>query len=256
MTCVDKLNFAQGDKMNDMTGIEDISILKKMSAPSLSPMGERLMVMLQLQRMINDRMDEQWYSHRPPFLRAAIMGAAEAVNHYGYKWWEKKNPDLPQVRLALVDVFHFLISHEMLENGRRDKELGKIANELENMYAVNLNIHLFEGLSFTQKMDAFIARASAGEAAMWPAFFSVMTDVGMEWENLSRMCFSKNVLNLFRQDYGHREGTYTQVWNGKEDADHLQEIIDGMQSLDATTVRRALVSRYATATTGRRATDK
>lgn len=69
------------------------------------------------------------------------------------------------------------------------------------------------------------------------------------------MCFSKNVLSLFRQDYGLRDGTYTQIWNGKEDADHLQEIIESMQSLDATTVRRALVARYATATTGRRASD-
>src|SRR5512135_587547 len=125
---VDQLNLASGEiKMN--TPIEELSLLKKQSAPSLSAMGERLLSMLQLQRMINERMDEQWYSHRPPFLRAAIMGAAEAVNHYGYKWWEKKNPDLPQVRLALVDVFHFLISHEMLENGRRDHELAKIANE-------------------------------------------------------------------------------------------------------------------------------
>lgn len=237
------------------TPIEELSLLRKYSAPSLSAMGERLLAMLQLQRMINERMDEQWYTHRPPFLRAAIMSAAEAVNHHGYKWWETKTPDLPQARLALVDVFHFLISHEMLGNGRRDVELSNIAGELENMYAVNLNIHLYEGLSFTQKMDAFIARASAGEAAMWPAFFSAMADVGMDWECLSRLCFSKNVLSLFRQDYGQRDGTYTQIWNGKEDATHLQEIIESMQSLDATTVRRALVARYATATTGRRASD-
>lgn len=111
--------------MNDKPGMEDISVLKKMSAPGLSPMSERLLAMLQLQRLINDRMDEQWYSQRPPFLRAAIMGAAEAVNHYGYKWWEKKNPDLPLARLALVDVFHFLISYEMLGNSGRIKSLSK-----------------------------------------------------------------------------------------------------------------------------------
>lgn len=123
------------------------------------------------------------------------------------------------------------------------------------MHAVNINIHLYKGLSFTQKMDAFIARASAGEAAMWPAFFSAMTDVGMDWDCLSRMCFSKNVLHLFRQDYGQNDGTYTNVWNGKEDAVHLQEIIESLHSLDITNVRRALVARYATAITGRRATD-
>lgn len=241
--------------MNDKAAKEDISGLKK--TPTLMPfrMSERLMAMLQLQRMINDRMDEQWFTHRPPFLRAAVMGAAEAVSHYGYKWWETKTPDLPQTRLALVDVFHFLISYEMLGNGRRDEELAKIASELENMYAVNLNIHLYAGLSFTQTMDAFMARASTGEAAMWPAFFSAMAHAGMDWDSLSRMCFSKNVLKLFRQDYGQNDGTYTHVWNGKEDAVHLQEIIDSLHSLDATTVRRALVARYATAITGRRATD-
>jgi hypothetical protein len=242
--------------MNDMRSSENISMLKRISSPTLSPMGERLLVMLQLQRMNNDRMDEQWYSHRPPFLRAAIMAAADAMNQYGYKWWEQKYPDIPKVRLALVDAFHFVISHEMLEHGRRDAELAKIAGELENMFTVNLNIHLYEGLDFAQKMDAFIARAAAGEAAMWPALFSAMADVGMEWEVLSRMSFSRNVLILFRQDYGHREGTYSQIWNGKEDAVHLEEIIESMPSLDATTVRLALVSRYAKATTGRRATDR
>lgn len=241
--------------MTDKPAVEDLAILRKMAAPRLSRMGERLFAMLQLQRMINDRMDADWHTHRPPFLRAAVMGAAEAMSHYGYKWWENKTPDLPQTRLALVDVFHFLISYEMLGNGRRDPELANIAKELENMYAVNANIHLYKGLSFTQKTDAFIARASMGEAAMWPAFFSMMADVGMDWDCLNRMCFSKNVLKLFRQDYGDNEGTYTHMWNGKEDAVHLQEIIEGMHTLDATSIRRALVARYATEITGRRASD-
>ncbi len=35
----------------------------------------------------------------------------------------------------------------------------------------------------------------------------------------------KNVLNVFRQDHGYKDGTYLKEWNGKEDNEHLVEIL-------------------------------
>ena len=40
----------------------------------------------------------------------------------------------------------------------------------------------------------------------------------------------KNVLNFFRQDHGYKAGTYQKLWGGREDNEHLVEI---MQSLDS-----------------------
>ena len=58
----------------------------------------------------------------------------------------------------------------------------------------------------------------------------------------------KNVLNFFRQDHGYKDGTYIKEWQGREDNEHLSELLE---SLDAATsnfpeaVYEALASRYA-----------
>ena len=68
---------------------------------------------------------------------------------------------------------------------------------------------------------------------------------------LYRHYVGKNVLNFFRQDHGYQDGTYIKEWQGREDNEHLSELLD---TLDASTagfpeaVDDAWSARYATAT--------
>ena len=39
------------------------------------------------------------------------------------------------------------------------------------------------------------------------------------------MYVCKNVLNRFRQDQGYKEGSYRKLWAGREDNEHLIEIL-------------------------------
>ena len=65
---------------------------------------------------------------------------------------------------------------------------------------------------------------------------------------LYRHYVGKNVLNFFRQDHGYQDGTYVKEWQGREDNEHLSELLE---SLDAATsnfpeaLYEALASRYA-----------
>ncbi|MED5520192.1 MAG: dUTP diphosphatase, partial [Pseudomonadota bacterium] len=34
--------------------------------------------------------------------------------------------------------------------------------------------------------------------------------------------------NFFRQDNGYKEGTYVKVWEGREDNEHLVEVMDAL----------------------------
>jgi hypothetical protein len=43
--------------------------------------------------------------------------------------------------------------------------------------------------------------------------------------NLYNQYIGKNVLNFFRQDNGYKEGTYIKIWDGREDNEHLVEIL-------------------------------
>jgi ABC-type hemin transport system ATPase subunit len=44
-----------------------------------------------------------------------------------------------------------------------------------------------------------------------------MTSCEMSWNDAYTQYVSKNVLNIFRQRHGYKEGTYIKIWNGEED---------------------------------------
>ena len=57
----------------------------------------------------------------------------------------------------------------------------------------------------------------------------------------------KNVLNFFRQDHGYQEGTYVKLWQGREDNEHLSELLESLDDTDPgfpDAVYRALSARY------------
>ena len=49
--------------------------------------------------------------------------------------------------------------------------------------------------------------------------------VNCSFDQLYRMYVGKNVLNFFRQDHGYKEGTYVKVWGGREDNEHLSDLL-------------------------------
>ena len=51
----------------------------------------------------------------------------------------------------------------------------------------------------------------------------------MSLDDLYVAYVGKNVLNFFRQDNGYKEGTYIKNWAGREDNEHLVELV---QQLD------------------------
>ena len=69
----------------------------------------------------------------------------------------------------------------------------------------------------------------------------------MSANELYRQYVGKNVLNFFRQDNGYKEGTYIKVWEGREDNEHLVEVMDALdltKSEFSDLVYEGLRSRY------------
>jgi hypothetical protein len=64
----------------------------------------------------------------------------------------------------------------------------------------------------------------------------------------------KNVLNIFRQDHGYKSGSYINIWNGREDNEHLIEVLEFIDP-NSGNVRNALYqslkTRYAEFLEGR-----
>ena len=56
------------------------------------------------------------------------------------------------------------------------------------------------------------------------------------------------MLNFFRQDHGYKEGSYRKRWAGREDNEHLMELLQQVDTGDADAERTlygALAARYA-----------
>lgn len=240
---------------------------------------ERLKLMLVLQDEMNARVDRDWRSKRRAWSRAIWIECAELMDHYaGWKWWKHGECDAGQALLEIVDIWHFGLSIAIEQHAGTgseahathaaraeapppaspqaegaamfaDKSLAgfdvdaaasAIAAELANP-ATFSNVH--EGV------EHLAAAALVEQRMAFAAVPYLLTAVDADLDTLFAQYVGKNMLNLFRQDNGYREGTYRKLWSGLEDNRHLAEILarpeiraaDDPRSL----IRAALEAAYA-----------
>ena len=74
----------------------------------------QLSIMLALQDKFNSSLNPEWmdFEKQPDRddILAIVCESGEAIEHFGFKWWKTQTPDLNQVRMELVDIWHFLMS--------------------------------------------------------------------------------------------------------------------------------------------------
>ena len=196
---------------------------------------EQASTMLSLQTSMNIKVDPNWVEARYPYLRAVVIEAAEAIEHHGWKWWKKQEKDLPQLQMELIDIWHFILSEILLRNqADQDKSLTALTDSLRDSSTQNVinfdDQHiLINELDLIAKFELLIA-LSVSRRIELALFASIMTDCEISWTELYCQYVGKNVLNMFRQDKGYKEGTYQKTWNGREDNEYLVEIIGSLDS--------------------------
>lgn len=192
-------------------------------------------LMLTLQSRMNAKVDSLWVQKRFPYLRAVLIEAAEAIEHHGWKWWKKQDCDLPQLQMEIVDIWHFLLSEILLQH-QDDQALACAAllqatSESKHVTSLEFDAktYHFKDLSLVAKLELLIGLATARRVDI-ALFKSIMADCGLDWEALFKQYVSKNVLNFFRQDHGYKEGSYQKLWQGREDNEHLVELMDSLDT--------------------------
>ena len=189
----------------------------------------QLATMFELQDGMNTKVNPNWIEAAYPFLRAAALEGAEAIEHHGWKWWKKQEIDLPQLQMELVDIWHFALSHQLLEtnNDKAQAAADFIADSEALVLKFDGKDYVLAELDLLQKLELMIGLATARRFSV-PLFAVALTDCQMTWDDLYKQYVGKNVLNFFRQDHGYKDGTYIKVWNGKEDNEHLSTILDSL----------------------------
>jgi dimeric dUTPase (all-alpha-NTP-PPase superfamily) len=214
-----------------------------------TPNAGMLLAMLDLQDSMNKKIDADWLGKRHAYLRAVLVEATEALEHYGWKWWKKQSPDMPQLRIELIDIWHFVLS-EYLLRAAGDKSAAAAAIAAEwgagDTLAFDGKTYQPEALDLREQLELLSALAAVRRMHM-PLLARLFAGCGLTPAALYREYVSKNVLNHFRQDRGYKTGAYKKTWNGAEDNVHMAEILDTMNDADdrlADALYRALAVRY------------
>ena len=177
--------------------------------------------MLEMQDAMNARVNPDWRKAGNAWYRAIWTECAEMLDHYGWKWWKHQQPDLEQVRLELVDILHFAMSDYLLLDDDNAAVAARIEAEL-------FDPHQEQDLRVA--IETMAQSTIARQSMHFSDFANIMDLLEMDFDTLYRSYVGKNVLNFFRQDHGYKDGSYIKVWQGREDNEHLVEVVNQLDS--------------------------
>jgi len=202
--------------------------------------------MLEMQHRMNTRVHDQWIDQGFEWYRAVWIECGELMDHVGYKWWKKQVPDMEQVRLEVVDIWHFGMS-ALFKSGSTVEALAQeIASAWVGQEAQDNDAEMDVGRVHAAT-ESLAQDALASKSFSVPLFAELMNACSLSPEQLYRHYVGKNVLNFFRQDHGYQEGTYVKLWQGREDNEHLSELLESLDDTDPEfpgAVYQALSARY------------
>lgn len=185
-------------------------------------MKAQLREMFVMQDKLNAAINPNWINDASQDWHCAVLvEGAEMIDHYGWKWWKHQVPDLEQVQLELVDIWHFLMSAQLRQYPQLSLE--EAVAQSVNSWADVLNVPAAKGEFLP------LAKALVGQAALskipYQEFNQLMASVDFEFGDLYKWYIGKNVLNYFRQDHGYKDGSYIKVWQGREDNEYLADAL-------------------------------
>ena len=179
-----------------------------------------LATMARMQDDHNRQVHPLWRHQGYPYYRAIWVECAELLDHFGWKWWKHQVPDHDQVKLELVDIWHFGLS-ELIRAEQID-------DALVDLFARDSPVNDPEG--FRLAVEQLAQSTLQQRGFVINDFIAAMHALPMDFDELFKLYVGKNVLNHFRQDHGYKQGTYLKLWHGREDNEHLIELIASLDT--------------------------
>ncbi len=176
----------------------------------------KLETMLTLQGEMNRWVHEDWSSQGFEWYRAVWVEASEMLEHYGWKWWKHQQPDLAQVKLEVIDIVHFCLSMQL--------QTGKPLSDIARAIGEEFNAPRFTD-DIRTTIELLAVETLKDQQAHFAIIAGLMHHLQMDFDELYKKYVGKNVLNIFRQDHGYKQGSYVKVWNGREDNEYLEDIL-------------------------------
>lgn len=204
--------------------------------------------MLELQHQLNAVINPDWKTAKNPWTRAIWVESAELLDHIGWKWWKAQGTNVAQAHIELVDIWHFILS-QFAETG---DDMDVVTSELHHrlfdqgrrVIFIRNKIHSLNEMNLLDRVEAMASLAASGNDCT-AAFAACCEELELDWDELRRIYVGKNVLNLFRQANGYKQGTYIKDWNGAEDNVRLEETMKSSPHLSPADLFKQLGFAYA-----------
>lgn len=222
-----------------------------------SSFPHKLEEMLVLQKQLNDSTNgKNWelglnkYNKEINWLRCIHMEVSELIESTPWKHWKNinSNPDMNNIHVELVDIWHFLMSYILQETNIpkavslinthciyeaiEDIDIKLVVKEAEKLSYIALAID-------TSNMPSF-----SGIERFIDQFFRCCKISGLSFTWLQKLYIGKNCLNQFRQDNGYKEGSYLKVWNKKEDNVVMVKLLEKMTDVSFDDLYSKLQEEY------------
>lgn len=197
----------------------------------------QLASMLKIQNDVNCIIDEQWVDRGRDWFLYIACETNELIDRLGFKHWAKHPEDseinIQQNQIELVDAAHFMFSQMCIERKKMTQD------SLENDYlrkwlsapAPHLSSKEVRLMYARQLMQAALNNDLDKTMA---SFAQLCAHYDLGHNELYGMYIGKAALNGHRANNGYKDGSYVKMWDGREDNEHLYEIIDANIALTQT----------------------
>ena len=170
------------------------------------------------------------------YYRAIWLEAAELVESLDWKWWKKQTSNYENVKIEVVDIFHFVLSQAIRQHkldGAQSILKHAYTNYINDMKNEELVQDKDENIILSAEALATIALVENEDYELQFMFIFELWDLTLDYKDelldeFFKTYFIKNTLNLFRYNNGYLEGTYQKVVNGKEDNEYALEFAKDM----------------------------
>ena len=208
--------------------------------------------MFLLQKQLNDETNgEVWIkgytkeNREISWYRAIYMEVAEAIDSFNWKHWKNidDEPDWDNIRVELVDIWHFVMSESIRieDQSYANKYLNMKAKDDYDIDALISLLEMMLKLSITSSIDKEVNNIRE----ITDTFFTIISHLGVDVEDLYKRYVVKNQLNTFRQKNGYKDGSYIKNWGGVEDNVIAFDIMNSNPKITPTELYTELDSVYS-----------
>jgi hypothetical protein len=188
----------------------------------------QLKVMLGLQDSMNALVFQDWKSRDLAWHRAIYVQCVELMGHMeNWKWWKHTQPDADKAVSKLVEIFHFGLSWSIVRFGQpvQSDSLTQAIGLRVRSAVASYRWGVEPTDTVRHKLVDEMVRTAGDQLFSFPAFVHLMAAIGLTFDDLFERFVANKSMSWFQQLNGSKLGTYRGVWAGKQDKEHLQEIM-------------------------------